>query len=128
MDWKIGDVAICVKVGNLDGDSKKGSPPPLRLNSEYIIHNVYQCPKCREVALDVGISSEAIGRQGYLGTHCSKNCTEHIPCKEVHWCSAMRFVKRKTLQEQIEQAVENEDYELAVELRDKLRSKELVEQ
>jgi Zn-finger nucleic acid-binding protein len=127
MDWKIGDVAVCVKVGNLD-DDRKGAPPPLRLNAEYLVHNIYQCPKCKGAALDVGFASESFGKEGYTGTNCSKNCTEHIPCKEVHWCSAMRFVKRKTKEQKLAEAIENEDYELAGELRDKIKNGNLKQQ
>ena len=118
MHWKIGEVAICVRVGALDGSSSL-SAPDLRYNAEYIVQNTYQCPKCKCISLDVGLPSKENG-DDYMGTQC---CTEIIPCKEIHWCSAIRFVKRKTKQEQLVEAIEEEDYERAGELRDELKNK-----
>ena len=105
MNWKVGDIAICIKVGSLEGMT--GNPPPLRLKGEYIVQNTYQCPKCRKVSLDVGL-----GSNGLLGTRC---CSERIPIKEIHWCQSERFVKKdlRTKEEQIADAIAKEDYELA---------------
>ena len=119
MDWKIGDVGMCVKIGALEGASHLASPP-LRYNAEYLVQNVYQCPKCRAISLDVGLSAPIEVDESFMGTQC---CTEFIPCKEIHWCSAMRFVKRKTKQEQLVAAIEEEDYERAGVLRDELKLK-----
>ena len=109
MNWKTGDIAICVKVGKLD--NKEGVAPSLRLNAEYVVQNIYQCPKCKRTALDVGLGSNS-----KKGTSC---CTERIPCKEIHWCGSQRFVKKdlKSKEEKIAEAIEKEDYELAEELK-----------
>jgi protein-arginine kinase activator protein McsA len=120
MDWKIGDVAVCVKVGVIDGSTDITKLPPLRLNAEYVIQNVYQCPKCKEISLDVGISVIQDEQNKGLGTQC---CSEFIPCAEIHWCSALRFAKRKNKEEQLEEAIEKEDYERAGQLRDELNAK-----
>lgn len=108
MNWKVGDIAVCIKVGKLGDSLNTEKPPSLRLNAEYIIQNIYQCPKCRGVAFDVGL-----GNFGDDGTQC---CTETIPCKEIHWCASLRFAKKKTKEEQIAEAIEKEDYELADKL------------
>lgn len=110
MNWKPGDIAICINVGNMNAN-QIGVPPSLRLNSEYMVQNVYTCPSCKRVSLDVGLAN-----QGFNNTLC---CTEHIPCIEIHWCLSTRFVKKdlRTKQEQIEEAVSNEDFELAAKLR-----------
>lgn len=115
MDWKIGDTAICVKVGILPNTpaNATGPYPPLRLNLEYLVQNVYLCPKCKMQSLDVGLgSSPASGN-----TICK--CEEKIPCKEIHWCASERFVKKnmKNKEEQIADAISNEDYELAAQIK-----------
>lgn len=109
MDWKIGDIAICVKTGDIR-PSIPGRNPNLRLNSEYVVQNVYICPKCKKVSLDVGLSPQPNGNG--KGTLC---CTERIPCPEIHWCNSVRFVKKhlRTKKEKIEnEDEENGDYEL----------------
>lgn len=105
--WKEGDIAICVNISPMDPIST--GVPPLRLNSEYIVQNVYQCPKCKTISLDVGIGS-------INGTKCL--CQENIPCNNIRWCSSKRFVKKniKSKEEQIEEAIKKEDYELAEQL------------
>lgn len=117
MNWKVGDVAVCIKVGYFNGDDTEGNPPPLRLNSEYIIQNMYKCPSCNTISFDVGLSSPC-DENGNRGTIC---CTENIPCKEIHWCSENIFSKRKTKEEQLEEAIKEENYEKAGQLRDELK-------
>lgn len=118
MKWKIGDVAVCIKVGALNEEDSNCELPPLRYKAEYIIQNIYQCPKCKAISFDVGLSSRLLGTEGYVGTEC---CTEVIPCKGIHWCSSERFVKKKSKEEQLEEAIKEENYERASELRDELK-------
>lgn len=115
MDWKIGEVAVCIKIGHIERNNDLCCPP-LRLNSEYILQNIYQCPKCGETSFDVGLSSPTKDGE-HLGTIC---CTEYIPCIEIHWCSSQRFAKKRTKEEELEEAIENENYEKAGELRDEI--------
>jgi len=107
MNWNISDIAICVITGNLYGSTNNNNPPPLRKNAEYVVQNIYQCPKCKETSLDVGLVSTYKN-----GTFC---CSERIPCHDIHWCSSARFVKKdtKNIEEQISQAIKEENYELA---------------
>lgn len=119
MGWKIGEIAVCIKVGSLNENPnvKTGNPPPLRLNAEYIIQNIYKCPNCNTTSFDVGLSSPYHENE-HLGTMC---CTENIPCKEIHWCSENRFAKRKTKKQELEEAIKEENYEKAGQLRDELK-------
>lgn len=112
MNWKIGEIAVCIKTGPLKPDHT--SFPPLRLNADYIVQNIYQCPKCKKFSLDVGISSRLNAKGQHVGTEC---CTERIPCIEIHWCASERFAKKKTKEEQIEEAIKEENYELAEQLK-----------
>lgn len=112
MNWKEGDIAICIKVGALGKSSPNANSPALRLNAEYVVQNINQCPKCKHVALDVGL-----GTSDPRGTECF--CGELVPCKDIHWCASERFVKKQTLslKEQIAEAIAVEDYELANKLK-----------
>jgi hypothetical protein len=110
-EWKKGDVGICINAGEIGPG--KGLSPPLRLKAEYIIQDVFLC-RCGELALDVGLSSPLHSN----GTFC--DCRIVLPYSDVHWCAAVRFVKKKSkeeTEEAIAEAVANEDYELADTLR-----------
>lgn len=112
-NWKPGDIAICIIVGNVTG--RKGNNPPLRLKAEYMVQNVKTC-ECGSIALDVGLGTDD-------GVRCGCGATSS-PTTGIWWCNAKRFTKKitnKEVEEQIEQAVANEDYELAQELTNKLK-------
>lgn len=108
MDWKIGDIAICVNDKTLD--KRPGVNPPLRLNAEYIIQGVKICP-CGHVTLDIGIS----GRPSDY--RCSK-CSREVLNEPIWWCASSRFTKKKSKEEQMEEALKKEDYETLAILRD----------
>ena len=110
MNWKIGEIAICINVGALNKNINTEGLPSLRLNAEYVIQNVTECPKCKHSALDVGLPNH-----DPRGTVCY--CGEYVPCKDVHWCASERFVKKKSKEEQISEAIEKEDYELAEKIK-----------
>lgn len=107
-NWKKGDIAICVKVGKIT--EKQGIPPKLRLKAEYIVQGVKQCG-CGNITLDVGLPS-------ITGIIICNLCDRTTTNEDVGWCSASRFVKKDTRskEEQIKEAVANEDYELADKL------------
>jgi|SRR6478736_582702 len=111
-NWKKGDIAICVNNGTLPGQDPedKLQLPALRKNAEYLVNAVRVC-ECGSVSLDVGLSAS-------IGTNCRCGGISS-PVSGVHWCSSYRFVKRneKSIEEQIEEAIENEDYELAQKLK-----------
>jgi hypothetical protein len=112
-NWKPGDIAVCVKVGSIM--HKGGNFPPLRLKAEYMVQNVKTC-ECGSISLDVGLYSEG-------GVSCSCDA-KSSPHSGIWWCNAIRFVKKQTnkeVEEQIEEAVANENYELAQELTNKLK-------
>ena len=90
--WNIGDIAICVKTGDIGGDPDHNNPP-LRKNSEYIVGKIHTC-ECGEQSFDVGLST-SIGK----GTYCSCGAMMS-PKTGIWWCSAKRFVKKQTKEEQ----------------------------
>ena len=121
MNWKVGDVAICVKVGSLNGD--EGKFPPLRLNSEYIIQNINEC-ECGHLIFDVGLANTTDN-----GVLC--NCGAMASKKSgIWWCNSIRFVKKElkkdklTLQEELKVAIAAQDYERATEIRDTIKKLE----
>jgi len=118
--WEVGDVALCVKVGNLTDSPDAGMPPPLRLNAEYVVNGVNICGDCGTIKLDVGLNSP-----GNEGTRC--NCgAKTKPGTGIHWANAIRFVKKKTreaIRDEMNEAIHNEDYELARKLDDQLNKR-----
>lgn len=108
MNWKAGDMAMCIKV---DGFSPSQTRvPPLRLNVEYVVNKVMVC-ECGNVRLDVGISSPT-------GSECGCGATTS-PKSGIWWCAQERFAKKNTAtkEEQIEKAIKEENYELAEKLK-----------
>jgi hypothetical protein len=115
-NWKPGDIGICVNTGLLPHQTNSTNLPPLRLKAEYLVQNVSTCG-CGSVMLDVGF-----GLTGDKGVNCGCGARTS-PATGIRWISAQRLVKKQTnqeVEEQIEQAVLAEDYELAQELTDKL--------
>lgn len=110
-NWQINDIAICIKTGYVKGNKEGAYFPPLRLNNQYIVQNIFQCPICKETALDVGFNSNS-----KKGTLCG--CGEHMTGRDIHWCCSTRFVKKQTLskEEELKEALANENYEKAAEL------------
>lgn len=93
MDWKKGDIVICIDDGKLDKsaaaepDYNKKYNVTVRLNAEYIVQNIYTCPICGDVVLDIGIRN--------LGGSIGCACKEAIPFKEIRWFAHERFKKKK---------------------------------
>jgi len=118
--WEAGDVAICKYVGDLPTKSStNGKNPPLRMNAEYIVNGVHIC-ECGTIKLDVGLYSELNG-----GTTCACGAISR-PGTHVHWANASRFVKKKTreaIREEMDEAIHNEDYELARQLDNQLNNR-----
>jgi hypothetical protein len=115
-NWKPGDIAICINAGRLADNTIKGMLPPLRLNSQYVVQAVKTC-ECGCVSLDVGLYNEL-----QCGTKCICGAVSS-PGTHIHWANAIRFVKKKTreeIQEEIDEAVSEEKYELAETLRQQL--------
>jgi hypothetical protein len=113
--WKPGDIAICINAGRLV-DNTKGILPPLRLNSQYIVQAVKQC-ECGCTSLDVGLWND-----GHAGTRCMCGAVS-MPGTHIHWCNSVRFIKKKTreeINEEIDEAISEENYELAETLRQQL--------
>jgi len=117
-NWKVGDVAICIKVGRIEGYAHDNTSdyPNLRLNAEYIVNAVRIC-ECGGVTLDVGLNSNS-----NKGTTCICGALSR-PGTGIHWCAAQRFAKKRTreeIKEEIAEAVQNEDFLTATELRNEL--------
>lgn len=117
-NWKPGDVAICINAGRLYDGQIKGKIPPLRLGSQYIVQTVKTC-ECGSVSLDVGLVNDTVH-----GTRCGCGAVS-TPNTGIHWAHADRFIKKKTreeIQEEINMAVSEEDFELAHKLDEELRN------
>lgn len=114
MEWKVGDIAICVNVGAMDSSIPVAihNLPPLKLNAEYVVQDVRQCG-CGELLLDVGIAS-------IVPLHICGKCRRYYNPNGSWWCRAKRFVKKDTRskEEKLEEALKEENYELAVLIRD----------
>jgi UvrB/uvrC motif len=113
-DWKIGDVAICVDVSRIDLHIKEGNGPQLRLNHRYNVAGVRICKNCGRITLDVGLG------MANIITKCG--CGELSTEPGIHWCHSIRFRKEYT-EEHLNEAVKEENYELASEIRDQLKNK-----
>ena len=103
MKFKVGDIVKCINVGSLPGNASTDNPP-LRLNTEYIVNKIITC-KCSRVKLDIGIIATS--------EYCKCQCGRLIPQYGSRLCDSIRFIKRQPIQEQIDEAVQEEDYELA---------------
>jgi hypothetical protein len=115
-NWKPGDIGICVNAGRLDDNSIKGILPPLRLNAQYVVQAIKVC-ECGCISLDVGLVNT-----GQLGTRCGCGAVSS-PNTGIHWANATRFTKKKTreeIQEEMDEAISDENYELAETLRQQL--------
>lgn len=113
MNWKSGDIAVCVNASHIGHDQSKGNYyPPLKLNAEYIVQNIYECIKCKRLSFDVGLTA-----RNPKGIICV--CNSPLLNNGTHWCQSERFVKKdlRTQEEQISEAIEKEDYELAEQLK-----------
>lgn len=114
INWKPGDIAICISAGHLEG--QKGNPPPVRLKAEYLVQDVRTC-ECKCITLDVGLSN-GTGK----GVECGCGA-KSSPTSGIWWCHSLRFTKKLTnteVEEQIEEALAQENYELAQELTNQL--------
>lgn len=118
-NWKIGDIAIGAKTLS---SQKNYSPPPVKKDYKYVVSNVYVCPKCKTVSLDVGFPGSG------TGTVCS--CNEKIPMKDVHWADSSLFRKLDTrsaeeiaqeIEKKIATHVEKEEYLEAAKLASELK-------
>jgi protein-arginine kinase activator protein McsA len=69
---------------------------------------------CGRVKLDIGLRKE---RESKL--FCNK-CGTASTGSETYWVDSSRFIHREDISEQLNQAVEQENYELAAVLRDVL--------
>ncbi len=86
MNWKIGDIAIGARtVAGSTG-------PPVKKGYKYVVANVYVCPACKVVSLDVGFPGEG------HGTLCG--CRERMPMKEVHWAAEHLFQRTEDSREE----------------------------
>ena len=105
---KVGDVVICINNGRLPGQSLNLGKPPLRINGEYVVQAINACV-CGRVRYDIGLQLQT--------NSLTCNCGRETIGESIWWCAAERFVKKQTLQEQIEEAIENENFELASKLQ-----------
>lgn len=117
-NWKPGDTGICINAGLLPHQKNNTNLPPLRLKAEYLVQNVSTCG-CGAVMLDVGFALP-----NERGVNCGCGATTS-PATGIWWIAAQRLVKKQTnkeVEQQIEQAVAEENYELAQQLKEKLEA------
>lgn len=115
MNWKVGDIGVCVNVSYVGHKHGVGEGyPPLRLNAEYVVQNICECIKCKRISFDVGLN--AMTPRGIVCV-----CNTPLLNNGIYWCASERFVKKdlRTTEEQIAEAIEKEDYELAEQLKNK---------
>jgi hypothetical protein len=116
-NWKPGDIGICIKAGKLPHQSQTSKyTPPVRLHAEYNVNSVYTCG-CGDVLLDIGL-----GLPNDKGVNCGCGAVTS-PKTGIWWIASERLVKKQTkseIESQIEEAVADENYELAQELTKKL--------
>lgn len=101
--FEVGDIVKCINVSFVKDHRLN---PPLKLNREYIVYGILIC-KCGKVSLDVGL----IAPLGPGECDCGYRVID-----DIWWCGSHRFIKRQSVEDRIEEAVEEEDYELAHEL------------
>lgn len=78
----------------------------------YEIKAISYCSGCGTQRVNIGYSSET--STGMVNCHCGKR----TPHEGLKWTNSEFFAKLDNLDKLIEEAVENEDYELAATLRD----------
>lgn len=112
MNLKVGDIAVCVNVSYVGHKQAGDVYPPLRLNAEYVVQNIYECVKCKRISFDVGLN--AMNPRGIVCV-----CNTPLLNNGIYWCYSERFVKKnlRTKEEQISEAIEKEDYELAEKIK-----------
>jgi len=114
MNWKVGDIAICIKVGPIDASNQSNDVyPSLRLNYEYIIHKIHIC-ECGELLFDVGLSNTTPNGVMCICGAISSNKSG------IWWCNSKRFVK-SDLNAELEEAILQQDYIAAAKIRDKIK-------
>jgi hypothetical protein len=113
--FKIGD-----KVVALTSNRDEKSQPRVK-GKIYNVHAIRYCPGCGMQKINLGLPIPA-GTSNMTVCTCSKKS----PSEGLYWTLSKFFAKVDDLDSALESALENEDYELAVMLRD--LNKTLVEQ
>jgi protein-arginine kinase activator protein McsA len=102
--FKIGDKVIA-----LNNPPDNNCQPRVKGNT-YIVEAIMYCSGCGEQQINIGSSSSK--------NNMKCTCGEVVLNKGLKWTHSYLFTKINDLDIAIEEAVENEDYEMAVILRD----------
>jgi hypothetical protein len=102
--FKIGD-----KVVALTNPKSEFGQPRIKGNT-YVVNAIMYCSGCGEQEINIGSSNPK------NTTKCT--CGELMLSKGLKWTHSHLFTKINDLDSAIEEAVENEDYEMAAILRD----------
>jgi hypothetical protein len=105
--FKIGDKVVALT------NSKTEMGQPRVKGKIYAVHAIQYCPACGEQKINLGISAP-INTSSIIICTCNKK----RPNEGLYWTSSKFFAKVDDLESALEEAVENEDYELAAMLRD----------
>jgi hypothetical protein len=100
------------KVVALTGHRNEKGQPRVK-GKIYAVHAIQYCPACGEQKINLGISAP-INTSSIIICTCNKK----RPNEGLYWTSSKFFAKVDDLESALEEAVENEDYELAAMLRD----------
>jgi len=103
----IGDIVIA-----LTNPKNKMSQVRVKGN-EYAVQDVAYCPKCGSQSINIGTSTVKSNR-----LKCASPCGVIRNNVGLSWTSSSHFVKREDFQEVWDEAIEEENYELACLLRD----------
>jgi UvrB/UvrC motif-containing protein len=113
---KIGDIVICINP--VPVNNKK---LPIYLNKEYKVFDINKCP-CGCIKYNLGFGTGA--SNAYKCTLCNRTTTN----ESIWWLRASRFIKKdtRTLEEQLEEAISTENYELAAKLTKTMNNLQIV--
>jgi hypothetical protein len=109
--FQVGD-----KVVALTGNAK--SLIPREKGKVYKVYGVMRCYKCEEEM--ISISDKALSKVYNIKCNtcgCNDMSSNHV------WTMSSNFALNVNLEAQLTAALANEDYELAVEIRDQMRNK-----
>ncbi len=102
IEFKVGQKVVCINTSSLV--STKEVKPKLIKGKIYTVNSIIYCGQCGTQKVDVGLIIDV------SGVVC---CCGFVLEPTARWAASQRFAPIDNLSESIEEAVSNEDYELA---------------
>ena len=106
--FKVGEEVIALNSSPVEDTTRQ----PRIKGKKYIVNAVLYCSGCGTQKINIGYQSTT--PTGKLVCDCGKR----MDCEGLKWTNSVFFAKLDDIDNLIEEAVENEDYELAATLRD----------